>query len=215
MTDIPNATAPLSQRISAKQKRSQEKLDLILETTLKMLSSMPADKINTNEIARQAGVSIGTLYRFFPKKEVIYYELFRDWLQQTLRVFDSVADSFTGSERIEDCIEALLDKLSEDETINSVGHWKLRRSMVVSSELSALEESHQREIFSRLLKMQKQFGLEPAPDQALLQAHFINQISIACLNTIANAPSAELRRDALAWSKLTMKQAFLGKSGTV
>ncbi|WP_248304774.1 TetR/AcrR family transcriptional regulator [Breoghania sp. L-A4] len=31
-----------------------------------MLNSGPADKITTNEIARNAGISIGSLYQFFP-----------------------------------------------------------------------------------------------------------------------------------------------------
>ncbi|MCV6613118.1 MAG: TetR/AcrR family transcriptional regulator [Amphritea sp.] len=43
----------------------------MLDTTLSLLSAGTADKITTNAIAKAAGISIGSLYQFFPNKEAI------------------------------------------------------------------------------------------------------------------------------------------------
>jgi AcrR family transcriptional regulator len=66
----PNETSVAPRRV-AQQKRSALKIKKILDTTLSLLSAGTADKITTNAIAKAAGISIGSLYQFFPNKEAI------------------------------------------------------------------------------------------------------------------------------------------------
>ena len=88
-------------RKQAKQQRSREKVQLILDVTLDMLGNIPAEKITTNDIAKTAGVNIASLYQFFPKKEAVFFELYRQWLEQTLTLLDGVDAQFDGSEGLE------------------------------------------------------------------------------------------------------------------
>src|ERR1700742_3061037 len=53
------------------QERSRHKVKLIFEATIRLLEKGGLDALNTNAIAASAGVSIGTLYQFFPNKEAI------------------------------------------------------------------------------------------------------------------------------------------------
>jgi AcrR family transcriptional regulator len=62
------ATKP---RKSASQARSRQTVDALLEATARVLVKDGYDKATTNKIAAVAGVSIGSLYQYFPSKEAL------------------------------------------------------------------------------------------------------------------------------------------------
>ena len=54
-----------------KQQRSKDTVDEILAATARVLVKEGFDRASTNRIAEQAGVSIGSLYQYFPSKEAL------------------------------------------------------------------------------------------------------------------------------------------------
>ncbi len=58
-------------RKSASQKRSRATVDALLEATARVLTREGFDKASTNHIAAVAGVSVGSLYQYFPSKEAL------------------------------------------------------------------------------------------------------------------------------------------------
>lgn len=60
-----------SQRKSASQERSRLTVDSIVEATARILVKEGYDRASTNKIAAAAGVSIGSLYQYFPSKEAL------------------------------------------------------------------------------------------------------------------------------------------------
>jgi AcrR family transcriptional regulator len=61
----------LRPRKEPRQARSRETFDAILEACARLLRAGDYAAVTTNHIAERAGVSIGTLYEFFPNKESI------------------------------------------------------------------------------------------------------------------------------------------------
>ncbi|MBS0472064.1 MAG: helix-turn-helix transcriptional regulator [Proteobacteria bacterium] len=59
------------QRRKPRQARARATHDSILEAALQLIARNGADALNTNAIAERAGVSIGTLYQYFPDKDAI------------------------------------------------------------------------------------------------------------------------------------------------
>lgn len=59
------------------QGRSRETFGAILEATARILEAEGLEAANTNAIALRAGVSIGSLYQYFPDKAAIFAELIR------------------------------------------------------------------------------------------------------------------------------------------
>jgi AcrR family transcriptional regulator len=57
------------------QVRSQETVRVILEASARILESDGLRGLNTNAIAAKAGVSIGSLYQYFPNKDAIVLAL--------------------------------------------------------------------------------------------------------------------------------------------
>lgn len=60
-----------------RQERSKATFNVILEATAHILESVGFDKFNTNAVAQKSGVSIGSLYQYFPSKEALLAELVR------------------------------------------------------------------------------------------------------------------------------------------
>ena len=58
-------------RKKPKQNRSQEVLSSIFEAAFQLLNDPNPKLFTTNHIAKKAGVSIGSLYQYFPNKETI------------------------------------------------------------------------------------------------------------------------------------------------
>ena len=58
-------------RKKASQDRSKFTVDSILEATRQLLVDTGLNNITTNKIVERAGVSIGSLYQYFPGKDAI------------------------------------------------------------------------------------------------------------------------------------------------
>ena len=58
-------------RKSASQERSRLTVNAILDATARVLMKEGYDRASTNKIAAVAGVSIGSLYQYFPSKEAL------------------------------------------------------------------------------------------------------------------------------------------------
>lgn len=66
------ARKPLTKpRKHASQDRSRATVDALVEATARILVREGFDKASTNRIAEAAGVSVGSLYQYFPSKEAL------------------------------------------------------------------------------------------------------------------------------------------------
>jgi AcrR family transcriptional regulator len=60
-----------NRRKIASQERSRATVDALIEATARVLIKQGYDRASTNKIAAVAGVSIGSLYQYFPSKEAL------------------------------------------------------------------------------------------------------------------------------------------------
>ena len=63
--------APVPPRKRPSQARARRTVELILEAATQILAKQGEEALTTNHIAEKAGVSIGTLYQYFPNRESI------------------------------------------------------------------------------------------------------------------------------------------------
>jgi AcrR family transcriptional regulator len=61
----------INPRKNASQERSRATVDALVEATARILVREGFDKASTNRIAEVAGVSVGSLYQYFPSKEAL------------------------------------------------------------------------------------------------------------------------------------------------
>lgn len=68
---------PLQPRNVPTQPSSEETVAVIIEAAAQVLEADGLDGFNTNAVARRAGVSIGSLYQYFPGKDALTAALIR------------------------------------------------------------------------------------------------------------------------------------------
>jgi AcrR family transcriptional regulator len=73
-------------RKTASQKRSRLTVDALLEATARILVKDGYDGASTNKIAATAGVSIGSLYQYFPSKEALVAGVIERHAQDLMQV---------------------------------------------------------------------------------------------------------------------------------
>jgi AcrR family transcriptional regulator len=73
-------------RKSASQERSRLTVDALLEATARLLVKEGYDRASTNRIAQVAGVSIGSLYQYFPSKEALVAAVIDRHTQETMQL---------------------------------------------------------------------------------------------------------------------------------
>ncbi|VVE10713.1 TetR family transcriptional regulator [Pandoraea iniqua] len=81
MTEPRNAR--ISSRKQPKQARSSQLVSAILEAAIQVLAKEGAQRFTTARVAEKAGVSVGSLYQYFPNKAAILFRLQSDEWEQT------------------------------------------------------------------------------------------------------------------------------------
>lgn len=73
-------------RKQPKQERSQATVEAILSATTHILTENGYDQLTTNRVAERAGVSIGSLYQYFPNKEALIFALAEHHANEMVRL---------------------------------------------------------------------------------------------------------------------------------
>ena len=73
-------------RKNASQERSRATVDTLIEATARILVKEGFDKASTNRIAEKAGVSVGSLYQYFPGKEALVAAVMERHSQELIQV---------------------------------------------------------------------------------------------------------------------------------
>ncbi|WP_349962337.1 TetR/AcrR family transcriptional regulator [Rhizobium sp. ZPR3] len=83
---------PLTPRKSPRQDRSIATVEAIFEATLQVLSSDGLIRFNTTRVARRAGVSVGTLYQYFPNKQALLFAVLERHLVMLAEAIEKACD---------------------------------------------------------------------------------------------------------------------------
>jgi len=99
------------------QERAQVTVEAMLDAAIKLLKREGASSITTNRIAETAGVSIGSVYQYFPNKRAIFIALHDRHIRQIDRVMQRrMAESAEAT--LEELIASLIDGMIEAHTVD-------------------------------------------------------------------------------------------------
>ena len=102
-----------------KQKRSLETFSSILQAALIVLEEEGFDAFNTNRVAEKAGVSISSLYQYFPNKESILGELIIDFISNQDKTVLSKVEDLGNETSFRDTLYCLISSLVDFNTENA------------------------------------------------------------------------------------------------
>lgn len=112
-------TARVSSRKQPQQARSAELVSAVLDAAVQVLTSEGAHRFTTARVAERAGVSVGSLYQYFPNKAAILFRLQSDeWRRTSDLLRDILADRNTPPlERLRTLVHAFIRSECEEAQI--------------------------------------------------------------------------------------------------
>src|ERR1700683_3971324 len=114
---MPSGTTKSSRRRRPRQPRARQTVDAILDAVVRILKRKGFDAITTNDIAEVAGVSIGSVYQYFPDKRAIFVALHKRHLEEIDRMVEiKLIEHAAGSldELVRAMVEAMIDSHAGD-----------------------------------------------------------------------------------------------------
>jgi AcrR family transcriptional regulator len=88
---------PLEPRKSPVQARSNASVEAICEATIQVLLSLGKEQLTTTKVAQRAGVSVGTLYQYFPNKSSLLQAVLRNHMEEVIRAVEAVCAEQKGA----------------------------------------------------------------------------------------------------------------------
>ncbi|MBX3189135.1 MAG: TetR/AcrR family transcriptional regulator [Labilithrix sp.] len=108
-------------RKKPQQERSIAMVETLLEAAARVFVKEGYGKATTNRIAAAAGVSVGSLYQYFPSKDAIAVELLRRYREGLMALIGARLGTATP-ETFEEVVHDLLAELVRAEGINPALH---------------------------------------------------------------------------------------------
>jgi AcrR family transcriptional regulator len=91
-----HSRALLEPRKSPVQARSAASVDAILEATIQVLLGVGKERLTTTRVALRAGVSVGTLYQYFPNKSALLQAALKRHLAEITEAVELVCTQQEG-----------------------------------------------------------------------------------------------------------------------
>ena len=117
------------------QPRSQRTREEILEAAARLLNRHPLEEVSTNHIAQKTGISIGTLYKYYPNKDSILADLSLMYMRRDAELVGAIFDKYqTGqlSELLDELVDALMEIHMHDARVRGVVYQNLGRLRLVT-----------------------------------------------------------------------------------
>lgn len=105
---------PVLQRRVPLQQRGQQTVDQILQASAQVIERDGLDKLTTRRIAVEAGLSVGSVYEYFPNKEAVLSAMVVQWFDQLLLTLDKHHPSNTGCRDILTYMQAMVEAVRQD-----------------------------------------------------------------------------------------------------
>lgn len=192
-----------------KQKRSIDKVNRILDSAKYLLVFGGVDKLTTNHIADHSGITVGSIYQYFPNKESIIYQIYLEMLDRAKIQIKSVRDSSRSEHRdvnhlIDELIHDIYGLPSIDTNEATLGR-ELDKAMKLFPELQEIEYEHSKIVITLLAEIIEDSSFKCDSDKAIQLGTFLYSLEASIPIFI------ELNGDvdkALIWFKSAAKSIF-------
>ncbi len=196
----------LSARKRPRQQRSERLVADILEAATRVLAREGAQRFTTARVAEEAGVSVGSLYQYFPNKEAILFRLQSDEWDQTGALLEGILaePDKAAPDRLRSAVRAFFQSEREEAALRSA----LKDAAPLYR--SAPEVKKHREAATRLLLafMNEALPTIPAKERAFTAAFIMTTVS-AVGKTISLEARSKLEVDAWALAMGDMLCAYI------
>jgi AcrR family transcriptional regulator len=201
----PSATGEprLEARRKPAQSRSRETVARLHSAAAQIIETEGLPRLNCNRIAAVAGVSIGTLYKFFPNKQAILASVVAEWneaRERSLKDISKLDPSATLSEQIEGWFRYYVETPASHVVTTS-------RALQFYPELGVVNEAYKSRSVDLIVQGLRRDGCKLAPAELKRVAASIHDLGSYLLSTIIGLKD-EARAAQMDWSLRIMRAAI-------
>ncbi len=94
------------------QARAAVTVEALEEATIQVLLTVGLDLLTTNRVARRAGVSVGTLYQYYPNKQSLLFSLLERHMEKVSEAMETACEKARGKpllEMVSEVVQRFLD----------------------------------------------------------------------------------------------------------
>jgi AcrR family transcriptional regulator len=139
----------LSPRNVPVQQRAHRQRDKILKATSELLETVGVDELTTIRVAEAVGISVGTLYHYFPNKHAILHSLAENWIETVLDGLVDISQKDLSNVAIKDFV-VLITGVFEDLFIKHRPLLPLINAINTLPELNSLKVDFNQELIKAL-----------------------------------------------------------------
>jgi len=140
------------------QQRSRQRREEIMQATAALLERVGFDDLTTTLVAKEMGISVGSLYHYFPHKQAILHAMGEHWLEEY-----SAALARIGNASLEDMELSQFAELAVAELLlvyrQQRGMLPLVHAMYAVPELRDLDEHHDEIVIAEMATQFARLGL--------------------------------------------------------
>lgn len=158
-----------------KQQRSREKKNKIQQTALELFCEYGFFSVTTNQIAKAAGLSIGTLYEYYQNKEEILYDIldqyYTDFLNAQNRLTTLISSGIHSEDKriwLHDLIHNLICSHRESIAFNMELHSLYFRLDKVKEICDKQKESFRTIVFKSFVEIQDELHVTDCRAAAIM-----------------------------------------------
>jgi AcrR family transcriptional regulator len=133
----------LKPRKVPQQRRSQKTREDILEAAARLLNRHTLEEVSTNHIARKTGISVGTLYKYYPNKDSILADLSLMYMRKDAELVGAIFDKYRAgqlSELLDELVDALMEVHMNDARVRGIVYQNLGRLRLVTEAQNARQQ---------------------------------------------------------------------------
>ncbi|PKN51372.1 MAG: TetR/AcrR family transcriptional regulator [Deltaproteobacteria bacterium HGW-Deltaproteobacteria-13] len=162
----------MKKKISFAELKNNEKIarrGVIVEAAQRVFAVKPFNKVSIRDIAKEAGISHASIYRYFPDQQSLFVEAFLHGAEEITAILDEIIKS-SRRKPIEKVAEAYLTYLIDnDQYFRMMTHFMLDGSL--SAEMVERLNASERRIFDKFDALFRKMNM-PEPVRPLSHAFF-------------------------------------------
>lgn len=202
--------AHLTARKKPRQARSATTVEAIFEATIQVLLGEGIHRLTTTRVAERAGVSVGTMYQYFPHKQALLYALNERYLDMVAERVEATCRAHRGA-TTKTMVEALVSTYWQAKTERS-DVTRALYSSAVELDNEALIDAFARRADAATMAM-----LRSAPDANYADIELVNVTLLSVIfGTVRNVFERNLtvsEQSAIRRELVTMCLSYLERSG--
>lgn len=183
----------LNPRNQPSQQRSIERRQQILTTTAQLLDRVGLNDLTTVLVAQTLGISVGSLYHYYPNKQAVLYALAENWLREMQMALDDISQIKVGGTTVKKFVDQAVERLLAVYR-NQRGMLPLVQAMHTVPELRPLDKQHGSMVTDTMSQAFEHLGIASDKGELKRLASLVFDMSHALFLAIAKQGGAHAAR---------------------